>query len=291
MLQITDSSKYHFVIRASHNIFQDDKLWIFIGKLKAINSCQFSITLEGTLDISSERIKHLIFKYKIKIYWVIEIFNDIDCLQQQSMCDLVEFGIPVFLLMKVSSIDDIDSVNGLLRKLLPLTFYSGFSVIPSSGIKDNKFYQCYVQLLSQLYQEYPHFDVCFSPLKEVVESVANGCFRPNSNLPRTVLCSINDKATDVSVNGVLWKSFTDILGLAKTDLYEDIYNRFFSFEVGNSLFFISPCQFSSICSCVNEANIRGIDIQLACDYQQCFVSSFLWQKFFLYRKLGTPIDK
>ncbi len=271
-----------------------DFLWRFLEVVRAGNTPPHRISVEGRFSCNDD-VKEQLADNHIVVQWPIRHCqeNRSGGSQEDMIRDIAEYGIAVLFMVYVCR-DDARQVNGLLKCLLPLGFYSGFSVVPdfqhpmsthagvdaNSPISEDE----YQALLVDLYQEFPHFDSLFSPVNELANNVAFGGWNEELAIPRHLQMAIHGSRARLFRHtpalGYPWLTCDEMLKMTSKSLRNELLvtlRREFGKQNQER-----TCQLLPICACTDGIrSARNSEPQFVCRYRRLFIEAFLWQKFML----------
>ncbi|MDO5553403.1 MAG: hypothetical protein Q4G68_06540 [Planctomycetia bacterium] len=290
LLDAFASCKTLLRIRFSSGAYSWNDLFSFTDILCSNRKQSLRLDLEGPVSEFRETTLQRIFERRFLIRWPITFSKStpIDWDSLHAIRPITEYGIPVIANTYIGAGLAPDAVVSNIEELLSINLSSGFALYPCSyNINSHESHvspsvRSWLELLVAVYKRFPHFDINFDPLLELVDLSVSGGITQQYGIPRYMGVRV---CPDSSVSlfrqnpnkSIPWLKRDSIMNMTAQEIWDN-----FVLHVKNRLYNDSrvdaQCRFQGVCGGIDSACVHKMEPELECETRCFFLESFLAQK-------------
>lgn len=202
----------------------------------------------------------------------------------ENVAKLSKYGLFVVFNLYLENSFEPSQIDDIVKKLMFINYAAGFSVYPASHSLHPKFYGTpietahWLEILVDLYKNFPHYDVLFEPVNEIANITSFGGWNTNLNVPRFIKISVTSDG-ELRIfrqnpnKGVRWAKLSEISSLT----HSQILTEFVKAVNGRPQLVDRGCSCFDICRGVDDnCPIAGSGeiTSLECETRRFFIRAF-----------------
>ena len=205
----------------------------------------------------------------------------------ENAANLSKYGLPVIFNLYLEKSFEPARIDEVIKELMVINYASGFSVYPANYALHPQVYGIpietpqWLEILVDLYKNFPHYDVLFEPINEIVNITSFGGWNSNLNIPRflKILVSRDGELRIFRENphkAFRWTSLSEITSLTSSRILTNFIDTVNKHRPSVD----TSCPHFEICRGIDDSCLASGSDEippLECETRRLFIRAFLEQ--------------